>query len=320
MLGASRHSLSRHARPIVVLCCLLGTAIATPAGAAAGVRVHESAGAASSSLRDETARVLRFWTPARMRNARPLDLATGGGTAGAASASLAPNPTVVPDTTIPPFTVIGRIFVRQGGLTGSCSGTAIDSPSRQLVLTAGHCVNTGPLDRKRHSIWSRFLEFVPAYDDGVVPFGAFVAQRGKVFALRQWVRGGNPNFDMGAFLTSPNASGQNVADAVGGGASVVFGQDRHQQFQTFGYPGESGQMMECDAPYLGDDALTFPFPGPPTMAIRCGWRPGASGGGWLINGGGQVDGMTTYTHRHNNRLAFGPYFAPGNVGKLVAGL
>ncbi len=187
-------------------------------------------------------------------------------------------------------------------------------------MTAGHCVNTGPLTRKRHNIWSRFLEFVPAYDDGVAPFGAFVAQRGKVFALRQWVRGGNPNYDMGAFLTKPNADGQNVADAVGGGAAIVIGQDRHQQFQTFAYPGKTRRMQECDSPYLGDDSLTYPLPGPPTVAIGCYWRPGASGGGWLIADGTQIDGLTSYTHRGNHRRTFGPYFAPGNIGKLVARL
>ncbi len=326
MPGAPRHSLSRPARLLVALSCLLSAAIAGPAIASAGVRVHESAGATSSSPRDETARVARFWTPARMRSARPLDLTVGAGPAGAPSASLergsvaSISNAIVPDTTVPPFTVIGRVFFTQGRFYGFCSGTAINSPTRQLVLTAGHCVNSGPLNRKRRNIWSGNLMFVPAYNDDVAPFGAFVARRNKVFALRQWTRGGNPDYDVGAFLTTPNSSGKNVADAVGGGAMLVTGQDRHQQFQTFGYPGETQRMQECDSPYLGDDALTYPLPGPPTMAIRCFWRPGSSGGGWLIDGGTEVDGLTTYTLRGNNRLSFGPYFAPGNVGKLVAGL
>ena len=316
--------MPRAAQSIVVLSCLLGAAI-SPATASAGARVHENPGATSSSLRDEAARVARFWTPARMRSARPLDEAIGAGPStpspslergNVASASNA----VVPDATVPPFTVIGRVFLKQGPFFGYCSGTAINSPTRQLVLTAGHCVNTGPLNRKRRNIWSQFLEFVPAYDDGSAPFGAFVARRGKVFALRSWTHGGNPNYDLGAFLTKPNASGQNVADAVGGGATIVTGQDRHQQFQTFAYPGKTGQMQECDSPYVGDDALTYPLPGPPTLAIRCFWRPGASGGGWLIDGGAEIDGMTTYAHRGNNRFTFGPYFAPGNVGRLVANL
>src|SRR5262249_44772367 len=143
---------------------------------------------------------------------------------------------------------------------------AINTPTRQLVLTAGHCVNSGPdLRTGRRGIWSQYLEFVPAYTAGSAPFGAFVAQRGKVFAPFAWTRQGNPDFDMGAFLTRPNAEGVDVADAVGGGATVATDLSRRQQFQTFGYPGESRRMQGCNSRYVGDDALTYPFPGPPTL-------------------------------------------------------
>jgi hypothetical protein len=320
------HSFSlRTASLVATLACLLTPAIVDPGAAGAAARVHESVVTTPSSIRDEAARVARYWTPARMRSARPLDEGAGGpvgrssltGPRGnIATASYAG----VPDASVPPFPVNGRLFLEQGPIRAYCSGTAIDSPTRQLVLTAGHCVNSGPLDRQRHSIWSRYLAFVPAYNDGVAPFGVFVARRGAVYSPRPWVRSGNPNFDIGAFLTDPNANGQNVADAVGGGATIVTDRDRRQQFQTFGYPGKIRRLQECDSPYVGDDALTYRLPGPPTMAIGCYWRPGASGGGWLISNGTEIDGLTSYSHRHNHTHTFGPYFGSGNVGKLVAGL
>ena len=301
-------------------------AIAGPSVAGAAPRVQESVAATTSSIHSEVARVTRYWTPARMRSARPLDEGLDG-TAAGASSLLSQRGSVatvsyagVPDATVPPLPVNGRLFVQQGPLSGYCSGTAINSPTRQLVLTAGHCVNSGPLDRQRHNLWSQYLEFVPAYDDGLAPFGVFVGRRGAVYAPRPWVRGGNPNFDVGAFLTDPNAGGQNVADAVGGGATIVTDQDRHQQFQTFGFPGKARQLQECDSPYIGDDSFTYRFPGPPTMAIGCRWRPGASGGGWLISNGTAIDGLTSYSHKVNHTHTFSPYFGSGNVGKLVAGL
>jgi V8-like Glu-specific endopeptidase len=259
-------------------------------------------------------RVARFWTPARMRSARPLD--AGRGAALTASASFAQ----VVEPEVPPYSVNGRLFVRQGNKQGFCSATAIDSPSRRLVLTAGHCVNTGPGTPGGHSVWSSFLEFVPAYSGGTAPFGAFVAHRGSVFALKQWARFGNPNFDVGAVLVEPNAEGVNVADAVGGGAKIVTDLSRHEEFQTFGYPGETRWMQGCDSPYVGDDSLTYRVPGPPTIAIRCHWVPGASGGGWLIDEGGEIDGLTSYGKRGDRRHTFGPYFSSRNVGRLVAGL
>lgn len=302
-------SLAAPARLVAALAVLAALAPLGPAGAAAATRLHPAA-----SARGEAARVARWWTPARMRAAAPLDAA---GTLGrAASASFSP----VAEPTAQPYAVEGRLFVRQGPLEGFCSGTAIDSPSRRLVLTAGHCVNSGPGGFFRRPTWSRYAMFVPAYSNGVAPFGAFVARRNAIFALPRWVRVGNPNYDVGALLVSPNAEGVNVADAVGGGARLALDLNRQQQFQTFGYPSPDRWMQGCESPYVGDDANTYRLPGPPTMAIRCHWAPGASGGGWLIGEGKEIDGLTSYGRPHDRPHTFGPYFSNASVGHLVAGM
>jgi hypothetical protein len=79
-------------------------------------------------------------------------------------------------------------------------------------------------------------------------------------------------------------------------------------------------MQECNSPYIGDDVLTNPFPGPPTLAIQCRWAAGASGGGWLIGEGTQIDGLSTYLHRGDRSRTYGPYFSAETVGRLVRGL
>jgi len=282
--------------------------LAVPAQAAGAVALHPAAPASSGEL----ARVLDYWTPQQMRSARPLDEPLG---ASLATMSYAP----VAEPSVPPNVVNGRLFIRQKGQKGYCSATAIDSPSRQLVLTAGHCVNSGPLGIRGNSAWSRYVLFVPAYSNGIAPFGAFPARRNAVFALPDWVQFANPNFDVGAILVSPNRDGHNVADAVGGGVSIVLNQSRHQQFQTFGYPGKTRAMQACESPYVGDDSLTYQIPGPPTMAIRCHWAPGASGGGWLIGEGTAINGLTSYGKRRDKVHTFSPYFGQRNVGQLVAG-
>jgi hypothetical protein len=236
--------------------------------------------------------------------------------AGGASASFLQ----IAEPTTPPNAVNGRLFVRQGRNRGFCSATAINTPSRRLVLTAAHCVNSGPRGRRGTSAWSRYLEFVPAYSGGVAPFGAFVARRGAVYAPRQWVKFGNPNFDVGALVTAPNAEGLNVADAVGGGVAIVLDRTRRQRFETFGYPGKARWMQGCKSPYVGDDSATYRIPGPPTIAVRCHWAPGASGGGWLIDGGTAINGLTSYAKRTDRVHTFGPYFSARNVGRLVGGL
>jgi hypothetical protein len=303
-----------------VVPAVIGALLAFPLDTPASTRMHPPLTATVSTETEEAARVLRYWTPARMRSTPPLDTGRLTPSAGGANPFATVSFIAVADASVPPFAVNGRVFVRRGRDRGSCSGTAINSPTRQLVLTAAHCVNSGPVFRKGNSMWSRFLQFVPAYDDGVAPFGAFVARRHAVYADKQWTRWGNPDFDIGAFQTLPNASGQNVADAVGGGATISIDQPRGQEFETFGYPGEVRSLQQCNSPYLGDDSLSYPLLGPPTMAIRCHWGPGASGGGWLIAGGTMINGLTSYGHRFNRTRTFGPYFASENVGKLVRGL
>jgi len=302
--------LPHAAAALVALGCLCATFLTAAAGASASPRLHPAA----ATGEDEAARTARYWTPARMLVTAPLDATRGDGFG--ALASFAP----VAEASAPPNAVNGRLFVRQGRSRGYCSATAINSPSRTLVLTAGHCVNSGPRGRRGRSAWSHYIQFVPAYSQGIAPFGAFVAYRKSVFALKQWVRFGNPNFDLGAIVTRPNAEGVNVADAVGGGAAIAIDVSRRQEFTTFGYPRNAKVLQGCDSPYVGDDSRTYRIPGPPTIAISCRWVPGASGGGWLIDGGTRINGLTSYGKPGNRTHTFGPYFSRRNVGRLVAGL
>jgi hypothetical protein len=302
------HKAHRRAAATVVAALLYLAGALAPGAAGAAARLPPPAGARAG----DAAGVAAYWTPERMREAQPLD---GPPADPLASASFLP----VEDATVPPYAVNGRLFLRQGRNEGFCSATAINSPSRRLILTAGHCVNSGPRGRRGSSAWSSFLEFVPAYTDGTAPFGVFVAHRNAVFAPRPWVRQGNPNFDVGAVLTGPNESGVYPADAVGG-VAVALDRGRRVEFQTFGYPGNVRRLQQCSSPAVGEDKLTRGVPGPPTIKIRCHWLPGASGGGWLIEGGTEIDGLTSYGRNHDLTHTYGPYFSDRNVGALVKGM
>jgi hypothetical protein len=302
-----------------VLAALACSAMLWGSGSAGATTASSSASSSSPRLHPdapiaarEVARVREYWTPARMRSAQPLD-ARGSDLA---SASFLP----VSEPTTTPNAVNGRLFVKQGPSEGYCSATVIDSPTRRLVLTAGHCINSGPILFSSLSFWSRYAQFVPAYSHGTAPFGTFVARRNAVFAPRAWVKGANQNFDVGAMLVSPNARGIDVADAVGGGVTIALDLTRRQQFETFGYPGKSRVMQGCRSPYVGDDSRMYSLAGPPTIAISCHWAPGASGGGWLIDGGTAINGLTSYGKPNDNVHTFGPYFSRRNVGRLVAGM
>jgi hypothetical protein len=242
--------------------------------------------------------VERFWTPQRMAAARPLEMTVGR--QGRADVHLGRRPlaatasySVVATPEVPPYAWNGRLYVVQNGEEGFCSATAINSASRSLVLTAGHCVNTGP-KHGRPGKWSTYLEFVPGYNLGAAPYGTFVLS-GTPKALP-------------------------LAEAVGGGATIVYGLGKKQTFETFGYPGGTERMRTCVSGFAGEDPITFGLAGPSTVSIRCRWAPGASGGAWMIDGGTEIDGINTYLRVDEKQRTFGPYFTAETVGRLVEGL
>lgn len=227
----------------------------------------------------------------------------GGGAAGASS-------TRVAEATAPEIRTNGKIFASdplEGPYT--CSGTVLDTPSRSIVLTAGHCV----LEDGR---WGRGIVFVPAYDHGNRPFGTFAAS--AVYPMRQWREGENPDYDVAAIKLAPNQLGR-VGDLVGG-RGWTSGRSRYAVFQIFGYPAgalEGEALRSCRTKGLGSDSVTNVFGGPPTVPGRCDMAGGSSGGAWLLDG--RVDGVTSYGYTHHLGRLYSPYFGD-EVGAFLAGL
>jgi len=189
----------------------------------------------------------------------------------------------------------------------SCSGTALNTPSRSIVLTAGHCV----IERGTES---RRISFVPAYDHGSRPFGTFTAK--AVYVMPQWRRSENPDFDVAALRVEPDALGA-LTDVVGG-RGYATSKSRFGAFQIFGYPAaEAGgeELRSCRAHGLGIDRLTDRFTGLPTMPASCDMAAGSSGGAWLFNGE-FVSGVTSYSYQGRPTQLFSPYFGP-QIGSFL---
>jgi hypothetical protein len=188
---------------------------------------------------------------------------------------------------------------RQGGF--SCSGTAINTPSRSVLLTAGHCVIANGVTAKR-------LTFVPAYDHGARPFGTFTVK--SAYVMPQWRHGENPDFDLAALRVEPNHLGL-LTDVVGS-RGYATSKSRTSAFQIFGYPAAAlhgEELRSCSAKGLGSDPLTFVFGGPPTVPGACDMAAGASGGAWIL-ADTYVNGVTSYGYSNRPGHLFSPYFGP----------
>jgi V8-like Glu-specific endopeptidase len=189
----------------------------------------------------------------------------------------------------------------------SCSGTALNTPSHSIVLTAGHCVIEGGAE-------GRQISFVPAYDHGDRPFGTFTAE--SVFVMPQWRHSENPDFDVAALRVRPNSLGA-LTDVVGG-RGFATSKSRLAAFQIFGYPAAHAggeELRDCGAHGLGQDRLTVRFSGPPTMPASCDMAAGSSGGGWLFDGE-FISGVTSYSYQGRPTQLFSPYFGPAVGGFL----
>lgn len=214
---------------------------------------------------------------------------------------------VVPDPTAPGFRQNGAIFIvlPHGLGFGRCSGTAVDSPNRSVVFTAGHCVNEGGPGHWFNQDWV----FVPGYHDGVRPFGVFVAK--WLGATGPWIYGNSENADVGAAVVSRNEHGQSLGAAVGGD-EIAFGLSPNQVFDVHGYPVEAPfdgatQRVCAGTPFLGHDLISFLQPGPLNLALSCEVTGGASGGGWTIDGN-VLNGVTNYGYGDDPTTDFGAYF------------
>lgn len=243
------------------------------------------------------------WTPARMAAARPLDLVRGessGRIRLRRSHPVAFTSQEVPDPTVYPNSANGRLFGHINRLGDySCSATVLDTRNGRVVLTAGHCVFDPQLGR-----FAKELAFVPAYTDGMSPFGIWSWT--SLITTRQWVRAANSNFDYAAIkLGKVNAT---PIESVVGGRLLKTNIVRNQSYAAFGYPANLAggeRMWSCFSGYAGKDPRPFGT-GPAPSAIGCDMQAGASGGGW-VNAEARLVSVSSFGYANQPSILYGPY-------------
>lgn len=275
---------------------------------------------------------LKYWTPKRMRRARPRELLRLKPTA--VSRAAHPIPTGQPGRREPippsmnarsssgaqpaasapqgfgmrlvpwggydnlPTQVHGKIFARDRLGPYECSATVVASRRRSVVYTAGHCVFhwlTG---------WARRLIFVPAFDRGRAPYGRWTWH--VMWIPNRWVRG-NPNFDVAA-IGMRRKFGRRLHDVVGA-AGFAWNIRPRRSYRVFGYPHNwyRGRRMVACRRWLGH-RLRVPTFGPRPGGVRCNVGGGGSGGGWLIEDEYVASVSSFRVWPAWRRLIFGPYF------------
>ncbi|GAA3684091.1 hypothetical protein GCM10022237_48350 [Nocardioides ginsengisoli] len=217
-----------------------------------------------------------YWTPQRMRDAQPLDLAGDAPGAGRSTTRAGGSTPVVPPKSV------GRLFFSDATSDYSCSAAAVNTPERNVVITAGHCVNTGAsrvlLGGCRAGRYFTNFAFVPAYDHADRPYGVWAGVR--AVAQAQWITECDDTVHDQAVIAVAPHNGHNLVDVVGGNGLAWNYPAREDGVRVVGWPAE--------APYDGEGAQQCAGPTTPSFdstdaQIACPMNGGASGGPWFVS-------------------------------------
>ena len=202
---------------------------------------------------------------------------------------------------------VGALFTTAaGGGLGRhfCSASVVDSPGRDLLVTAAHCVVAPGGGRARSG-----LVFVPGYHDGRAPYGEWAVTR--VTADARWSAHGDPDYDVAFLSVAPRAKGSRLQDATGSEA-IGFDTSRSAAAVAVGYPSRTDRPVHC-----GSTLRRF---GATQLEFDCAGMPGGTSGGPLLTGtaanaggrgtvvgiiGGYQEGGLTPD------ISYSPYFGPG---------
>jgi V8-like Glu-specific endopeptidase len=185
----------------------------------------------------------------------------------------------------PPASTTGRVFFTDHlGNWYSCSGSLVNSPAQNVVITAGHCVyGTAGGEIPGPEGYHRNWVFAPGYSNGYAPFGWWTAR--MLWTDPTYFFNQDEQDDLGAAVLNTNSAGQNAV-ALLGGQGMAWNQNPNQYVFDFGYPAGSpfnGQtMQECDG-----SANWNGWPWVNMEMLTCNFTGGSSGGPWLIDFNGE---------------------------------
>lgn len=255
--------------------------------------------------------ITAYWTPARKAAAEPLPAGAGAVASDNRSEGVprrvaAPAlPAGGPVRIAVAFTnTEGRLFFHSpvDGRDHSCSGGAVNSGKRRLVLTAGHCVHSG-----QGGQWMQNLMFEPGYQFGPGPAGIFPAF--QAWAQSGWINNSDHHFDYAIIITQNGTGGGRLVDTVGGNGLIV---NPGRPFITFiGYPNNvanAEQQAFCQGQLSRKSIFNS------DQQLNCNLGNGSSGGPWLqdysdSNGLGNIVSNTSYTDSTPpSGPVFGPYY------------
>ncbi len=162
---------------------------------------------------------------------------------------------------------VGALFVRNGSSDHFCTASVVDSPGRDLLVTAAHCINGGSGSGYRTDI-----VFVPDYRDGQAPYGIWTPR--LLLVAPQWIKDSDPSLDVGFVVLEPH-DGKNLEDILGANR-LAFNAGYRNLVRVTGYPSSGDAPITCRN-WTSRLSLT-------QLQFQCGgFTGGTSGSPWVTN-------------------------------------
>lgn len=242
----------------------------SPATRAAAAEAGPAIGTAHFIGQSAQGAARAFWTAARMATAAPMS-------AGGRISTSDPPPGTPNAATFNGVPTVGALFFTTGSGRHYCTASVVDSDTEDLVITAAHCVYGNG--------YATHLVFVPGYQDGREPYGAWAVQ--GIVVASAWRQSHDPDVDF-AFLSVASSGGRRIQRVTGG---LQLGIDRGytHPIKVIGYNDSADKPVGCAT-------SSFEFAAD-QMEFYCGgYRDGTSGGPWVLgyegsNGTGTIFGV-----------------------------
>ncbi|WP_433179774.1 trypsin-like serine peptidase [Actinoallomurus sp. CA-150999] len=293
-------------------------------------------GPAAVQYADDDAKAAAYWTPERMKAAKPLADEAGSAAERTLSATAQPKggAPVTLDPVLPSAaatrTTSGGVSAagkkqatwKRGGLVAKTAGklfgkgdggsgfvasaNVVTSKDGDVALTVAHALRT-PTGK-----WTTNLVFVPGYKNGKAPYGKFAVRRAfvpgeymKKDSAGKWVK--DRRYDFGAIVLKPLKNRK--IQSVVGGQGIAFNTPDRPTGYLFGYPanGNKGQTLQyCSGAQVTDPTGVMPH------GMACDMNGGSSGGPWLkkfnVTKGSGYQISVHAAHTPKSLISYGPYF------------
>ncbi len=131
---------------------------------------------------------------------------------------------------------VGALFVT--GTTGSrthfCTASVVDSPRRDMIITAAHCLASYAANPEQ-------ITFVPGYHDGEAPYGVWTTAR--VLVDNAWAPAADPDDDVAFLIVTSPSGGTRIEDVTG---AERLGIDQPTgAVRVIGYPNSQERPITC---------------------------------------------------------------------------